>query len=88
MKKSITIGKMMLKSALAIAGCVAFCYIVGEPTDKWTTWAADTFGWFSFGWLIFEKAFACLSIYLIYKVNEWIGPVLQDDELSTNDGEE
>ena len=81
MKKSITIiGKMLLKSALILLGFLAFLIMVGGPSDEWFASATKTFGRFALGWFLVEKALACLSIYLLYKVDEWMGPVFPEVE--------
>ena len=80
MKKSITIvGKMLLKSALVLAGFLAFLLMVGEPSDAWFDWARKTFGWFAYGMCIVEKVLAGLAIYLVYKLDSWIGPVFEEE---------
>lgn len=80
MKKSITIiGKMLLKAAMFLAGFLAFCYIVGEPSDAWFDWARKTFGWFAYGVFIVEKVLAGLTIYFVYKLDCWMGPVFEEE---------
>ena len=69
MKKTIiTIGKGLLGAALFLAGILAFCYMVGEPTDEWYEWAGKTFGAFAGVWFILEKVISGLVIYACCKV--------------------
>lgn len=83
MKKTITIiGKALLKAAMFLAGFLAFCYIVGEPTDQWWAWAHRTFGVLCGLWCIIEKALAGLLIYGIYLLDQKVGPMFPDDIVS------
>lgn len=75
MKKSLTIiGKMLLKAAMFLAGFLAFCYMVGEPTEEWWIWCRNTFGWFAGLWCIVEKLLAMGIIALLVKVYEKMEP--------------
>lgn len=80
MKKSLTIiGKMLLKAVMFLAGFLAFFYVVGEPTDEWWAWARKTFGALCGIWCFIEKLLAILLIVILYKVDQWLGPVLPDE---------
>ena len=83
MKKSITIiGKVLVKAIIVITGLMAFCEIVGEPTEDWYEWSRNTFGVFSGLWFFASKMLAILAIYLLFKVWKVLFPEDYEREMS------
>ena len=91
MKKSLTIiGKLLLEAVMFLAGFLAFCYMVGEPTEEWYEWSRTTFGVFSGLWFIIEKLLAGGAIALLVKLYEKLEPnaFKSDDEVEPKAVEE